>query len=199
VSGKGIAAAMALTLVRATFRSLVYEGLSPGALVTQMSSRLYREWLGEPYLTCIVVRLDTGGGLLTYTNAGHPAGRLIRNQATTLLNLGGPPAGLFPEAMFQQSTVDLQPGDTCVLVTDGITEALDDDREQLSRAIAAVTGGPDGAAASECAAVVALAAQGHGPSGVDAWEDDRTVVVATLLDSGAAVKCEPHHRQGVAE
>ena len=51
VSGKGIPAAMALTLLRSTFRTLAREGAAPAELARRLAAALYDEWLGTPYVT----------------------------------------------------------------------------------------------------------------------------------------------------
>ena len=59
VSGKGVPAAMALGLLRSIFRTLARELASPAQLVGRLSSALFEEWSGDPYVTCIVARVDT--------------------------------------------------------------------------------------------------------------------------------------------
>ena len=58
VSGKGVPAAMALSTVRAAFRSIIADCRDPGRVLTSLSSALYEQWGGEPYLTAIVVSVD---------------------------------------------------------------------------------------------------------------------------------------------
>ena len=61
VSGKGISAAMALTLLRSTFRNLARNTQSPAELACQMSTVFYDEWHGSPYVTGVVARVDSAG------------------------------------------------------------------------------------------------------------------------------------------
>lgn len=180
VSGKGIAAAMALALVRATFRALAREEPEPSALVTRLSAVLYGEWRGTPYLTCIVGRLDGPAGTLAYVNAGHPPGLIVRGGAVIRLADGGPPVGLISGSAYAAATVALVAGDACVFVSDGITEALADDlAESLSRVAAAVRAA-EGTATAICQSVMTLVRSGPGPGGTTGWDDDRTVFVVTI-------------------
>jgi sigma-B regulation protein RsbU (phosphoserine phosphatase) len=177
VSGKGIPAAMALGSLRAAFRTLAREHRDPARLVTQLSAGLYEEWRGSLYVTCIVAVFDMNACTLVCTNAGHPAGIVAGLAPIQYLTRGGPPAGLFPGASFEQEMVRLHAGDVCLLVSDGVTEALDAG-DPLERALVAATApGAAASAADLCRAVMAQAMSGHGPQGVEQWEDDRTVVV----------------------
>ena len=95
--------------------------------MTQLSAVLYEEWLGSPYVTCLVGTFDLTARTLTYTNAGHPPGIVAGRDGIRHLNRGGPPAGLLPDAEFDQELLQLHVGDVCLLVTDGVTEALEGD------------------------------------------------------------------------
>ena len=88
-----------------------------------------------PYATAIVARFDHVPLRLACVNAGHPSGHLLRDGGASTLESGGPPLGLLPEAKYVASTVELQPGDIGVLVTDGITEALEGGPVTLGHAL----------------------------------------------------------------
>jgi serine phosphatase RsbU (regulator of sigma subunit) len=180
VSGKGISAAMALGSVRSAFRALARESREPARIVTQLSTTLYDEWVGSPYVTCIVAALDVKQRTLTYTNAGHPAGVVAGGRGARHLTKGGPPAGLLPGAQFEQERVALQAGDICLLVSDGVTEALEGDEPVERDLVASIERHVSRSAADVCEAVMARARTGHGPVGVQHWQDDRTVVVIRL-------------------
>jgi serine phosphatase RsbU (regulator of sigma subunit) len=182
VSGKGVPAAMALGLLRSTFRTLARETVSPAHLVGRLSAALFEEWSGEPYLTCIVARVDTHERTLTSTNAGHPAGVVVRDSTRQLLECGGPPVGLIPGAIYGEDVVDLGTGDRCVLVTDGVTEALDTGSEPSIAIVASTASGRFPSARAMCDAIMNRSTQGGGPSGVEAWSDDRTVVAISVGD-----------------
>jgi serine phosphatase RsbU (regulator of sigma subunit) len=184
VSGKGIPAAMALGSLRAAFRTLARQRLPPAQMMAQLSADLMHEWRGVPYVTCIIVTFDLQARTLTYTNAGHPPGILVRSGRTRYLDRGGPPAGLLPNALFEQQSVSLYTGDTCVLVSDGVTEALDD-RPPLEKLVGSMAS--SGSAAELCGAVMAQALDGHGPLADEQWDDDRTVVVVRVRDAAVGV------------
>jgi sigma-B regulation protein RsbU (phosphoserine phosphatase) len=100
------------------------------------------------------------------------------------LTEGGPPAGLLPGAEFDQARLRLHTGDMCLLVTDGVTEALEGDAP-LERELEASRQRDTRSAAELCQAVMARALSGPGPLGTGEWDDDRTVVVVNVLDQPA--------------
>jgi phosphoserine phosphatase RsbU/P len=182
VSGKGIPAAMALGSLRAAFRALARQNFQPVQIVSQLSADLLVEWSGIPYVTCTVLAFDLHARTLTYTNAGHPPGILRGFGRTQYLDRGGPPAGLLPDARFDQEVVRLHNGDICLLVTDGVTEALD---STLRLEDYLASSAPDRSAAELCQAVMARALKGCGPACDTEWDDDRTVVVVKVTDAKA--------------
>jgi sigma-B regulation protein RsbU (phosphoserine phosphatase) len=177
VSGKGISAAMALALLRSTFRNIARDAHNPAQLADRMSAAFYEEWQGSPYVTCVVARVDLQDRTLTYTNAGHPPGVLVRDGADRGLSEGGPPLGLLKDAQYFEERLELRVGDVCIFVTDGITEAFDDALLPFHDVLAATVGEDSRSATGICDAIMARALEGHGPHGVDNWTDDRTVVV----------------------
>jgi serine phosphatase RsbU (regulator of sigma subunit) len=193
VSGKGIPAAMSLGSLRSTFRTFAKQSFEPARIVSQLSTVLYDEWRGSPYVTCLVLRFDLKVRAITYTNAGHPPGIVVGLDGIRYLRSGGPPAGLLPKARFEQEQLHLREGDACLLVTDGVIEALEDG-EPIERDLEKLQKRRDfGSAEDLCATVMTRALSGHGPPGVDNWDDDRTVVVVKV--SG---RVTPAHAAGRA-
>lgn len=98
---------------------------------------------------------------------------------TRTLESLGPPAALLPGVAYLEATVALSPGDVCVFVSDGVTEALGDAATQQLGQLAQAQMMP-GCAAHVCRAVMSAALEGRGPDGVQDWDDDRTVVVLAV-------------------
>jgi sigma-B regulation protein RsbU (phosphoserine phosphatase) len=182
ISGKGISAAMALTLLRFTFRHIARDTQSPADLASRMSAALFDEWHGSPYITCVIARVDLARRLLTYTNAGHPAGLLVRDGKDYELTEGGPPLGLLPCATYLEEQVALREGDVCAFTTDGITEAFDDGQRLWRPVLLDAVRSDRHSAWEVCNEVMSRAQEAHGPKGIDGWTDDRTVVVISLSD-----------------
>src|SRR5919201_6505419 len=131
-----------------------------------------------PYVTCIVAEFNLRAHTVVYSNAGHPPGILIGATGTQHLARGGPPAGLLADATYDQEFLSLHAGDICVLVSDGVTEALDG--MPLEHRI---SNGHHATATELCNRFMTEALAGAGPSGDSEWDDDRTVVVMTLRDA----------------
>ncbi|MEP7118356.1 MAG: PP2C family protein-serine/threonine phosphatase [Acidobacteriota bacterium] len=181
VSGKGIPAAMALSTLRAAFRTIARPDVGPGALLTALSAMLHEQWAGAPYLTAIAVLVDAAGGALRYANAGHPAGVVAGPRGTRTLDSLGPPVALLPGTVYCERAVPLDPGDRCVFVSDGVTEAIGDNAAACLEDLVCAGGAAPGAVHDLCASVMAAAASGSGPDGVPDWQDDRTVVAFAIV------------------
>jgi serine phosphatase RsbU (regulator of sigma subunit) len=180
VSGKGISAAMALALVRSTFRNVARGTDTPAEIAARMSSAFHDEWHGTPYVTCLIARIDLNDRLLTYTNAGHPAGLLVRRCGHHELREGGPPLGLLRDAHYVDEQLALRAGDVCVFTTDGITEPLENLSQPLGVVAASIVHDGELSPSRICDRIMVRAIEGHGPEGVDDWADDRTVIVVSL-------------------
>jgi sigma-B regulation protein RsbU (phosphoserine phosphatase) len=185
VSGKGVPAAMALSTVRAAFRSIVADCREPGRVLTSLSSALYEQWGGAPYLTAIVVSVDVLRGVVVFANAGHPAGVVAGAGEPRLLGALGPPAALLPGVDYAEAAIPIGPGDVGVLVSDGVTEGLGDGghlalREMVRRIAAARP-----SARAACTLVMDDARSGRGPQGIEDWQDDLTVVAFTVSGQDA--------------
>jgi len=180
ISGKGISAAMALALLRFTFRHVARDTQNPAELATRMSVALYEEWHGSPYVTCVIVRVDLVSRTLTYANAGHPPGMLVRDGTNRELSEGGLPLGLFPRATYNEEQLDLVDGDVCIFMTDGITDAFDNGMRSCRAAILDAVREGRSSARAVCRAVMSEAREAHVPTGVENWADDQTVVVVSV-------------------
>ena len=118
VSGKGMPAAMTVSLLVGTFRTLAHYTQSPGEILSAMNQRMIGRNSGG-FTTCLVLRVDTDGKL-TAANAGHIAP--YRN-GTELPTENSLPLGLAAQATYRESTFQLAPSDQLTLVTDGVVEA----------------------------------------------------------------------------
>jgi serine phosphatase RsbU (regulator of sigma subunit) len=88
--------------------------------------------------------------------------------------------GLLPDVRYDARTERLEDGDALVLVTDGVTEAIEADGRVEERLAWTVAQRRARGAQAICERVMRLARAGRGPAGAGAWQDDRTVVTVTL-------------------
>ncbi|MCG6928121.1 MAG: SpoIIE family protein phosphatase [Acidobacteria bacterium] len=132
VSGKGMSASLVAASLDALLMGPIEVGHPPDAICARVGRRLNARTPPERYATAIVASLDPKTGVLSYTNAGHNAGLLIRADGSAeRLEGTGLPLGLFPIAEYERKDVTLAPGDLVVLYTDGITEAADEAGEEF--------------------------------------------------------------------
>jgi sigma-B regulation protein RsbU (phosphoserine phosphatase) len=85
---------------------------------------LLRRSIQSRFATVVYGALERDGRL-TYCNAGHNPPVLMGRGGIRRLETGGLILGLFPQAVYEQETLALEPGDLLVLFSDGVTEALD--------------------------------------------------------------------------
>ena len=131
VSGKGMAASLLTISLQALSTGPVEDGLPPDEICTRLSRLLYRRTPPEKYATAFLGVLTPETGLLRYTNAGHNPPLVVRAGGTVEeLASTGVPLGLLPAAQYGAGEVILSPGDTLILYTDGLAEAMDPESEE---------------------------------------------------------------------
>jgi sigma-B regulation protein RsbU (phosphoserine phosphatase) len=132
VAGKGITAALLMANLQASFRAFATTEASPQVVCTKLNKFLCANLAAGKFVTFFYAVLDADAGTLTYENAGHSPGLLLRTKGTTeTLPGGGAVLGALPDWTYQDYTVQLQPGDQLLLSTDGITEAENAKREEF--------------------------------------------------------------------
>ena len=135
ISGKGISAALLMASVQSSLHAQLTigknGGISTATLVSRLNRQLYENTPPEKYATFYCGLYDDQSGLLAYTNAGHLAPLLIRQQNVIRLESNGMAVGLFPEAPYEQNVLQLCAGDLLTAFTDGITETENANGEQF--------------------------------------------------------------------
>lgn len=124
IAGKGVAASMHMTQLHAMFRSLAPLGMPLSSLVERVSAILCDSSLPTHYATLACVRAMPHGEA-EVCNAGHMPVLLVRPGGVTRIDSESLPVGLFCSASFATRHVRLEPGDTLVLFSDGVSEAED--------------------------------------------------------------------------
>lgn len=128
VAGKGISAAILMANVQSALRAQIRHSqelghaCSTSSIVSQLNKHLHAHTTAEKYATFYFGVYDETAGTLTYTNAGHLQPLLFRRGELIRLDVNGMVVGAFALAKYDESTVQLEPGDLLVLYTDGITE-----------------------------------------------------------------------------
>jgi hypothetical protein len=120
VSGKGMPAAMTVSLLVGTLHTLAHYTQSPGEILAAMNQRMLVRSHGG-FTTCLALRAEADG-TLTIANAGHPAPYV---DGTELQLENGLPLGISASAVYAESTFHLSPSQRLTLLTDGVIEARD--------------------------------------------------------------------------
>jgi serine phosphatase RsbU (regulator of sigma subunit) len=167
VSGKGMPAAMTVSLLVGTFRTLAHYTQSPGEILRALNQRMLARSSGG-FTTCLVLRCDTERKL-TIANAGHIA-PYVAGKELPLEN--GLPLGLAANSTYAECCFQLEPDQQITLLTDGVVEARDRAGNLLGFDRSATL-------STQPANAIASAAQAFGQ------DDDITVL--TLSYSGVAV------------
>ena len=131
VCGKGAAAAAVTSLARYTLRAAAVYDSDPAAVLGNLNTVLNHEYSGtDPRFCTVIFGLltpygDQGGFRVTLASGGHPPALLMRADGTAdyLPTPGGQLIGVLPDAHIATTTIHLNPGDTLLLHTDGLTEA----------------------------------------------------------------------------
>jgi len=147
-AGKGIPGALLMALTRSALNVQVTTAYAVRDIIAKLNNHLASETAPHLFVTLFYGALDIPGRRLTYTNAGHPAGLLLRGEGCRRLETGGPLLGVIPGESYEEEQVRFLPGDLLALYSDGVTEAMD----------------PSGEAFSENRLVAALRASAHLPA-----------------------------------
>jgi predicted permease len=143
VSGKGIAAALIVSVVQTSLRMIASQGdISLPQLTQRLNDFLYRTTPGNKYATFFCAQLDAESRQLRYVNAGHNPPLLVRGAGPGAaggggvsevheLTVGGAVVGMLPGLTYEEGTVDLSPGDVLLAFTDGVTEAHSPDESEF--------------------------------------------------------------------
>ena len=134
VSGKGIGASLLTSYVDALVNAYLGENLEPLEIFNRVSPQMNAKTPVESFATAFLGILSVDTGDLRFASAGHDPTILVRaGGETELLMPTGMPLGLMPEATYTSSEATLQPGDSIVLYTDGITEAANPEQDEFGR------------------------------------------------------------------
>lgn len=177
VMGKGLAAALIAASVRAVARGTsLFNPLdvSVGRVATSLASDL--EESGS-FVTLFAARLDPATGDLGYVDAGHGLACVISQGALRWLRGAGLPVGAVAGSTWQLQHDHLDPGDTLLLLSDGVLDVHGDEAGLAAAVLAAAAGGLP--ASGTAAALVDRLVEGARERGAT---DDVTVVAVVRLD-----------------
>src|SRR2546428_1791009 len=159
----------------------------PAEVLASLNQRLHSRRLEGRFIAMAFAVYDAHFRTLTIANAGVPRPLVIRDGSVEIVRVVGVPLGLFPEAEYEEVSLQLHPGDVVILASDGIHEAEDENSEQfgVERLAAVVSALPPDSSARTIAEQVLRATDEHS-GGECVLSDDRTILVLRITDEPVA-------------
>ncbi len=110
-----------------------YKIINPAKVISDLNLRFQLHGETMQYFTMIYGIIDARDGRTVFTQAGHPPPIYLSNGSnTTLIGDGGYPVGMFPDLDYDEKEIFLEKGDSLTLYSDGITECMNNKKEQFS-------------------------------------------------------------------
>ena len=132
VSGKGVPAALFMTVSRTLVRAHAATEHSPGLCLQKVNELLAKENENMRFVTAFYGQLNYRTGHVVFANAGHnrpywlkKSGEMVLLQAAQNV-----PLGIMEQVIYNEGEIDLEPGDRLFLYTDGLTDAIDGDSKK---------------------------------------------------------------------
>jgi serine phosphatase RsbU (regulator of sigma subunit) len=181
VCGKGPKAAALMGAARHTIRTAAIRERRPSEVLDTLNTALFQRLADQWFCTVTYVRVRraAGGARLTISCGGHPLPAVVRADGTVeFVGRPGTLLGVFPDVELSDSAVDLRPGDSLVLYTDGVTDEQRDGEEFGLERLADVLRSTAGRAPDEVASAIEEAVVRFRPQEPS---DDLAVLVARVV------------------
>jgi serine phosphatase RsbU (regulator of sigma subunit) len=134
VVGKGVPAAMLMSLVRTSFRAHAERALGPGEVLTLVNRDLCRDSMPSEFATIWYGLLDPATGVLEWSTAGHEPPLILRADGRCEeLPIGGLVAGIDPAQVYTAARAVLAPGESLIAYTDGVPDVMNFDAQRFGK------------------------------------------------------------------
>jgi serine phosphatase RsbU (regulator of sigma subunit) len=187
VTDKGIPAALFMATVQAAFKmAAVVAPESIALTMNRVNRSLCESNPKQMFVTAFAGILDLRTGRVDYADAGHDSPFILQSDGVVqrVAKAGGIALGLLPSYKFSVGTLDLQPGDSLVLYTDGVTEALNGSQELFGADAMMKTLSQAGPSAGSQGVIQALLQDIHAHAGAAHQSDDITILAIRYLGRG---------------
>jgi sigma-B regulation protein RsbU (phosphoserine phosphatase) len=132
VSGKGVSASLLMASLRASLHSEVHLHYDIEKMAAKLNDFIHRSSSINSFITFFFCELNMKSGELKFINAGHnppivmdKKGKIIRLESSGLC------LGMFPDVEYKAQKIAMNPGDTALLFTDGITESRNKENKEF--------------------------------------------------------------------
>lgn len=123
-SGKSVPAALYAAVFSGQIRSLLAQSIPPAEILGFLNRSLLARHQGGNYIAAACLSVDVSRGRIWMANGGMPFPYLVRGGALARIPVAGVPLGLMEEATYQEAEEQLEKGDTLLLVSDGVLDAV---------------------------------------------------------------------------
>jgi phosphoserine phosphatase RsbU/P len=132
-SGHGPSAAVVAAMVQTVLHDCVSRASGPAELLKVLNHRLCKKRIEGSFVTAVMAFFEPASRILAYALAGHPTPIIYScvKAPRWLNNIGGMPLGIYEDAQFDETSIELITGESLLLYTDGISEARDPDGEMF--------------------------------------------------------------------
>ncbi len=182
VSGKGVPAALFMMVSRTLVKGTAIGESDPARCLAEVNDMLSESNEESMFVTLFYASLDPATGRLDYANGGHNLPFVVKasGEVKQIESEAGLVLGVMPGFEFPGGSVQMEPGDTFFLYTDGITEAMDADEEEFGEEeLAEVLSECGGSPAAAVSRHVVQAVQEH--AGEAPQSDDITCMALRYL------------------
>jgi len=131
VSGKGLPAALFAALAVGTLRGIQKTGKEPSRVLSLLNQRLFLRGIPTRHTAIQYATFDPATAEMNIVSAGMPGPLLLRRNELLVLQMAGIPPGLFPDVTYDATKFHLDPGDTVLFLTDGLTDARNVDERDF--------------------------------------------------------------------
>lgn len=177
VSDKGVPAALFMALSRTILRTIGFNRHDPARTLMRANHIINIDAQNDLFVTVFYAIYDPATARLTFANGGHNPPILLRgNGEVSLLTANGMALGILPDVDIDSRKINILPGDTLVLYTDGVTEAVNEDYDEFGlRRLSMVVREHSGEKSGDIVTAVTEAIQDH--AGGTPQFDDITLIV----------------------
>ena len=132
VAGKGVPAALVMVMIRSIFRVFGEENIPTDEVIKKINNLISGDVTQERYATFFYFIYDSDKKQIQYSNAANQPLLIYKAKEEDFIELDteGPPLGITAKAEYEIKHHDVSEGDIMVLYTDGVTEAMNKNREQ---------------------------------------------------------------------
>ena len=131
VAGKGLGASLLSAQLQATLRALGIHAASLDDLASQVNETMLRDGISNRFATLFYAELQYDSGSVRYVNAGHNPALAIHGDRIDRLGASSVPLGMLEGSKYKEVSLNLDPGETLLIYSDGVTEAENIESEEF--------------------------------------------------------------------